>query len=275
MLSGQELSDLASTHFDSIVDARAIPSWDLTVTDMLAISTSVRTAIDAGHQSIVVIHGTDTMEESAWLTDLLLGSAARTRCRVLFTGAMRFADSEESDGPANLSFALQHALETSTPNQGVQVAFGGELHAARWVRKVDALSLNPFSSGNRPSSSQSPPMTNGEVDSAVSIVLASSIFRQPMPPRSHGIVLYGTGAGHVPSHYFKAIEGLWARGVPVVLASRARDVPRPFDAGQCNLWAADLTPEKAALALMAALAVSRELDDICTWWSELMAGSIR
>ncbi len=88
MLNGDELARSAQLTFESVTDLLAIPSWDLSLTDVLAIVAAVLAAIDAGHQSVIVAHGTDTMEESAWLTDLLLGVERRATSRLLFTGAM-------------------------------------------------------------------------------------------------------------------------------------------------------------------------------------------
>ncbi len=160
-------------------------------------------------------------------------------------------------------------------NQGVQIAFTGKLHAARWAEKVDATNLDAFASGVRPTSSGPLPPTNGSIDVNVALVTANSVVRQTIPKDVHGVVIQGTGAAHVPSTYFAQIERLWKRGVPVVLATRTRDVARTFDAVDRVLWAADLTPEKATLALMAALGVSRQLPDVCDWWSTLMSQSIR
>src|ERR1022692_3020025 len=123
MLVGNELTRTANLDFDRITDLLAIPSWNLTITDMMAIARSVLAAIDSGHRSVVVTHGTDTMEETAWLTDLLLGPERRLTSRVLFTGAMRFSDNSDSDGPANLEYAIRQAMQIQYPDQGVQIAF--------------------------------------------------------------------------------------------------------------------------------------------------------
>jgi L-asparaginase len=275
MLSGDELARSAHLTFDSVTDLLAVPSWDLVITDVLTIVAAVLSAIDEGHHSVIVTHGTDTMEESAWLTDLLLGAERRLTSRVLFTGAMRISDNSDSDGPANLEYAIRQAMQIQYPDQGVQIAFAGKLHAARWAKKIDASNLDAFESGSRPPSSGPLPPTNGSIDANVALVTANSVARQTIPEDVHGVVIQGTGAAHVPSTYFEQIERLWKRGLPVVLATRARDVARTFDGVDRVLWAGDLTAEKATLALMAALGVSTQLPDICDWWSTLMSQSIR
>jgi L-asparaginase len=275
MLDGEELSRTANLDFDQVSDLLAIPSWELTVTDMLAIARSVLAAIDSGHRSVVVTHGTDTMEETAWLTDLLLGSERRSSSRVIFTGAMRFSDDEYSDGASNLAYALDQANQTSQSHQGVQIAFAGQMHAARWVRKVDAFNLNPFWSGGRPSFSGPLPTTTESLDVNVKMITTNAVVRPTLPEGVKGVVLQGTGAAHVPSSFFEEIDRFWTRGLPVVIASRCRDVARTFNEGDRVLWAGDQTAEKATLSLMAALAVSTQLSDVCNWWSELMSQSVR
>jgi L-asparaginase len=275
MLLGHELLENAELTSDRIEDVRSVPSWDLNIDDMLDIASRVCSAIDEGFDSVVVTHGTDTMEETAWLTDLLLGPERRASSRVVFTGAMRFSDSKDSDGPANLRFAYEEAVNTAGDGPGVQIAFADHLHAARWAQKVDALDFNAFSSHGRPQSSGDLPTTTGVIDKLVTMITANSIVRPEIPKRIHGLVVRGTGAGHVPSSYFQPLDQLWTSGVPVVIASRARDVPRAVQPGDRNLWAGDLTPEKAVIALMVGLGATSGESSITAWWSELLAAAIR
>jgi len=275
MLTGDELLELSGIDVNRVEDLRSVPSWDLDIDDMFTLASRVCTAIDEGYRSIVVTHGTDSMEESAWLTDLLLGPLRREACSVIFTGAMRFSDDSSADGPANLKFAMQWALDDKSVGQGVQIAFASQLHAARWVRKVDALELNAFSSDGRPSFSGRLPSTSGRIDKQVTMIVVNSIVRPEMPESMHGLVLRGPGAGHIPSIYFDFVDRMWSADVPVVIASRARDVKREVASGDRVLWAGDLTSEKAVLALMVGLGVSSKMSDITKWWSELLESSVR
>ena len=274
MLSGGELAASCGLDFDDTLDLPSVPSWDLSLDDMVEIAAVVRRAHDSGSHAIVVTHGTDTMEETAWLTDLLLGAERRPSCGVVFTGAMRFADHPESDGPSNLVDALREA-ETQSGSSGVRIAFAGRIHAARWARKIDAEGLDAFDSLSRPSSSGPLPPTNSTIDSSVSVVKTNPIANQAIPPDVHGLVLEGTGAGHVPSLYHSEVERLVSIGVPVVIATRCRDVSRTPRATAEILRAGDLTAEKAALALMTALAISRDLPEVRAWWSQLSLSAIR
>ena len=146
MLTGSELLETAGEAVDEVVDLVAVASWDLSVDDMAVVAARVRAAIEAGAGLVLVAHGTDTMEETAWLTELMLGAELRGRAAVLFTGAMRFAGDPGSDGPTNLQFALQAGRDPSLVGAGVHVAWPGTLHPARSVRKVDAAAPQPFES---------------------------------------------------------------------------------------------------------------------------------
>ena len=102
----------------------------------------------------VVMHGTDTMEETAFFLDLTLGTQEQTAAKpVVLTGSMRPATAAEPDGPANLLFAVKSAVEQSlrfrehvegSRDCPVYVAFAGKLMDARTVQKVHANELDAF-----------------------------------------------------------------------------------------------------------------------------------
>jgi L-asparaginase len=96
-----------------------------------------------GGDGVVVTQGADTLEETAFLVELM-GTPALS---MAFTGAMRGASADSPDGPANLADAL--AFVTS-PSAGAEVVvvMNGEVHAARHARKTDPTALNAFSSRN-------------------------------------------------------------------------------------------------------------------------------
>ena len=102
----------------------------------------------------VVMHGTDTMEETAFFLDLTLGTQEQTAAKpVVLTGSMRPATAAEPDGPANLLFAVKSAVDLSlrfpelaegSRDCPVYVAFAGKLMDARTVQKVHANELDAF-----------------------------------------------------------------------------------------------------------------------------------
>ena len=91
---------------------------------------------------IVVTHGTDTLEETAYFLARVVAVAKP----VVLTGAMRPATSRDADGPRNLADAI--AVAASAGRAGVVVAFAGVLHSARDVRKVHSSRLDAFASGD-------------------------------------------------------------------------------------------------------------------------------
>jgi L-asparaginase len=271
MLTASELLAAAGDGVEEVVDLAPVPSWDLSVEDMAVIAARVRSALGAGARSIVVAHGTDTMEETAWLTDLMLGSELREQATVLFTGAMRFADDQASDGPANLRFALRAARDPSLVGSGVHVAWPEKLHPARSVRKVDASAPQPFESNEQLRSFVPLPEPGPEIGPAVEFLRVGAVSRPEVPEDVVGLVLEGVGAAHIPSPYHSIVERLVGRGVPVVLATRCRDVERSPDSQALVLYAGDLTAEKAAIALRVGLGRHGDLAGLRTWWARLLA----
>src|SRR4051794_5339467 len=117
------------------------PSAHLTAGDQLEICRAARDASRRGI-GVVVTHGTDTLEETAMLCDVLHDADAP----IVFTGAIRPATAPGADGPANVVDAVSVAAAPAASGLGVLVVFGGEIHHARTVRKTDTTSLVAFSS---------------------------------------------------------------------------------------------------------------------------------
>ena len=118
-----------------------VPSAHLTLEDQLHICREARDAARRGI-GVVITHGTDTLEETAMLCDVVHDAEAP----IVLTGAIRPASAPGADGPANLTDAVSVAASEAAANMGVLVCFGGEIHHARCVRKTDTTSLVAFSS---------------------------------------------------------------------------------------------------------------------------------
>ena len=142
--NGAALVDRAAHKSDVAVHSRdvfAVNSFRLSLADMLAISRAVDEALGRSQVAgVVVTHGTDTMEETAFLLDLLHDDDRP----VIVTGAQRGADESDSDGPRNLADAITVAADPVARGRGVLIGFDGVLYPARGTRKVHTLRSAAF-----------------------------------------------------------------------------------------------------------------------------------
>ena len=210
---------------------RALPSAALTFDDVAEL---VALAAQSRADGVVVVQGTDTIEESAYLIDLLWDDARP----VIVTGAMRNPSLAGADGPANLLAAVTVAADKSFCGQGALVVMADEVHAARFVRKAHTVSTAAFASPNAGPIGQlveGTPLLLTRVDRRPTYRV-----RQPITARvpvlavglddtgdllaglaagCDGLVVAGLGGGHVPPSLAEQLGELAAR-IPVVLASR-------------------------------------------------------
>jgi L-asparaginase len=262
-------------------DMTAEPSWDIEPATMLRLARRVRAAIhEDGYDGVVVTHGTDTLEESAYLIDLLAGPAAG-RAGIVFTGSMRPATDPFPDGPRNLASAIAAATDPAVRGAGAVVCLDGSVHAARWATKVDSTSAAAFSSAPfgpigrvtpagveplRPPPPR-PPAPSGDPESAVALIkvypgIDPALLSTAVDAGVRGIVLEGTGEANVPVVLFTTIYELAEWNIPVVIASRCHTRPVPLEdlgggaalaARMGAIGARGLAPAKARCALMVAL----------------------
>lgn len=187
----------------------------------------------------MVTHGTDTLEETAVLCDVLAldGPAAPP---VVLTGAIRPAGATGSDGPANIYDAVAAASAAVTAGTGALVAFGGELHAARQVTKVASHTPNAFGAPRggavglvaegrvallaRPVRPPSLPVPDA-ITARVEIVPTylgddGAALRDAVARGADAIVLQALGAGHVAEPVLDALLAAREARLPVAAALR-------------------------------------------------------
>lgn len=126
------------------VDFRAVGSSRITVADLAELYDAAVDAVRRGADGVVIVQGTDTLEESSFLLDLWWGRPEP----VVLTGAMRNPSLAGPDGPANLAAALRVAAAPACRDLGALVVLSDEVHAARFVAKRHTSSVGAFVSPN-------------------------------------------------------------------------------------------------------------------------------
>ncbi|WP_255306224.1 asparaginase [Streptomyces sp. Wb2n-11] len=266
----------------STEDFRKLPGASLSTSDIVDLVSRLEQADREGIDGIVVTQGTDTLEETAFLTDLYYRGSAP----VVFTGAMRSATAAGADGPANILAAVQTATRAEMREAGVFVVMGDEIHATRYVRKMHTTSPAAFASPatgpvghlvegtvrlRHPLKRTAPvtlPLTTAPVPAEVEVVTASlgssGLLLEGLEGRVSGLVVAAFGVGHVPQTWVTRLASL-AEVMPVVLASRIGTGPvltstYAFPGSESDLLArgliaaGPLDPYKARLVLAAHLA---------------------
>ena len=215
-----------------LVDVANVPSSSLRLTDLVALSRRISALLASGADGVVVTQGTDTLEECAYLLDLLHERPEP----VVVTGAMRNPLQAGADGPANLLAALVVAADPGARGRGVLVTFADEIHAAARVRKTHSTSVAAFASaGTGPVGVLVEGRARFRNETGRRLVLprpaGSGLPRVPLifatlgadePELDHpadGLVVAAFGVGHLPAWWVAPLTQLAAR-VPVVLASR-------------------------------------------------------
>lgn len=254
-----------------------INSWTMTQEQMRELAVAARTlAADPSCDGVVVTHGTDTIDKSAFLADLLYPGTTP----IVFVGAMLPADHPRADGPVNLRHAIEAIASGVLDGAGVTVCVGADVHAARTVQKHHTVSLDAFSSGdagpiacrgvtdtwertggriNRvhidiPTGRQLSPVP---VVSAQHLPVPGALAATLAATQAHACVIEGLGAGNVPQALADEIMVALDGGVFVALATR---VPRGGVApiyrgpgGGFELLAAGVHSAKTLTAAQAAL----------------------
>jgi L-asparaginase len=223
---------------------------------------------------LVIAHGTDTLEETAFLLSALVSEDKP----VVLTGAMRAANSADPDGPANLVDAVR--LAASGQIRGVCVVFAGQVHAASQVQKISAFELDAFSS--EPHSALGRMTDQGYLGAAIapgpkgvwpklSQVLEATAWPRVEWVNSHagatpwlirslmqatssapplrGLVVAGTGAGTIHAAWAEALGECTATGVEVWISTRCAFARLPLDQQLLGL-AVPWTPAQARVGLM-------------------------
>ena len=295
-LSGAELvaavPDLARHASIRVEQVANVGSPNITFDDWLALAGRIDAIFrdDPDAAGVVITHGTNTLEETAYFLNLTV----RHDRPVVLVGAQRPATAISADGPLNLLNAVRTAASPEARGKGVLVVLNDEINAARDVTKTSTYRVETFRSrdlgflgyvdGDRVTFYREPTRRHtaqSEFDLAgvtafprVDIVYS---YVEPNPVLIEaliedgvdGIVLAGTGAGIVSRRERAALERVAERPAgarPIIVRSNrtgsGRVVPLPaYD--ELGMVAADtLNPQKARILLMLALTTTRDVDEI-------------
>ena len=215
---------------------RMLPSTDVALPDLVDLAGEIDRLAGQGVEAVVVTHGTDTLEESAFALDLLVRSAIP----VVVTGAMRHSDLPSPDGPGNLLSAVQVAASGATAGMGTVVVLDYVVHAARYVRKTNTTRLGTFVSepagplgwvhegefhlgasvGDPPKLTPSPGATQPVVPVYTTVLGDDDTALRALADLPlDGLVVEGLGGGHIRPGLAPLVGELASR-IPVVIASR-------------------------------------------------------
>jgi L-asparaginase len=267
-----------------IEQVAAIGSQDMDDATWLRLAARTQAAVaDPRVAGVVITHGTDTMEETAFFLNLVLATAKP----VVLVGAMRPATAISADGPMNLYNAVAVAAHPDTDGRGVLVVANDEIHFAREITKTNTTQVGTFRSGHRGLAGlvdngrlhlYAPPvrrhtsasefrLDGRETLPRVEIIYAhAGMGRELIDAAAEfevdGLVIAGVGDGNLGAAARQAAQAAAQRGIAVVRSSRTgggvieRNIEIDDDAA--GFIAADeLNPQKARVLLMLGLTRTR------------------
>ncbi len=233
-----------------------------------------------GLAGIVVTHGTDSLEETAFLVDLVLPSGRP----VVFAAAQRPPSYEDSDGPRNLLNAIRVAGSGRTRDLGVLVVLNGQIHAAREVKKTHSIALHAFVSPDTgpvgmvddgevllfSSPERRIHLPSASVEPRVELVRltaggGATAIRGAVEAGARGIVVEVFGRGNAPPPVTEAVSAAIQAGALVVYTTRTGAGRVVLSAAQRDtgvISGGDLDGLKARILLTVALGAGRTGEEI-------------
>ena len=257
-----------------------VPSDYMDPARWVQLSTAVQAALARPEVAgVIVSHGTDTLEETAFWLDLTVQSPKP----IVLIGAQRNASVSDFDGPRNLLNAVRIAVDPQSQNKGAMLAMNNQINAARYVTKTHTANVETFRSGEYGFLGEvypdrviygSAPVRRQHIAIQAQTMPEVEIFpmyggangqalRQAVDRGVKGIVIDALGMGNMNVPMLNAAKYAIGKGVPVVVTTRVhngRVMPSygfegggktSFDAGA--VMAGDLKAPKARILLMLAL----------------------
>jgi len=265
-----------------------MPSPHLTPEHMFQLAIDVKKMMDDPSVSgVVIVHGTDVMEETAFMIDLVVNASKP----IIFTGAMRYYDELGFDGIRNLFYSIKACLDTKSANLGVIILMADRIFSAREVIKINSMNVDAFDSpgmgpigffeGDRLRiirfSKPRATLHVERIESNVDLIklytgMDSHLIHSAREHKVSGLVLEGFGSGNIPLEIVPAVEEMIDMGIPVVLSTRCiQGGAWPiygYLGGGKNLYhrgvilSGQLPGQKARIKLMVALAKTKDLTEL-------------
>ncbi|MBF8983622.1 asparaginase [Lutibacter sp. B2] len=291
-LSSEEIMSMV-TNIDKysdieIVNFDRIPGPHMTPTRMMELAKLAKKLVDRDDiTGVVITHGTDSLEETAYLLDLTINSVKP----IIVAGAMRSGSELGYDGPSNLAAAICTAISEQAKNKGVLVVMNNEVNAASEVTKTHTLALDTFKSmefgplgivDNDEVIFYRDIMKHTHIDTEIIEVkvdliksvagMDSRLIKFCVDSGAKGIVIEAMGRGNVPPEMMEGIKHALDHNVVIVMVSRC-PMGRVLDtygyegAGR-NLrnlgviLGGSLPGQKARIKLMLALSRTNKKEDI-------------
>lgn len=289
MASGDEVaSELQGLFPDVDIATREIcrrGSSQITADLLWDIGVQVNRSFQDGTTGVVITHGTDTLEETAYFLDLMGGKFGPT----VVTGAMRGLDAIAPEGLANLAESCRVALDPASRDYGVLVVLNDRIHLAREVTKVHSWLLDAFASpsvgpvgvvGQQGVRYSVKPVerSHAAYNALVTPVdliktgidSGDRLVRAALKAGTRGLVVESLGHGHMPPGMAAALKDAALQGIPVVITTRCLSggAPDPGMMQDGGFITTDLTGPKARIKLMLALSVSNEPAEIARIFSQ-------
>jgi L-asparaginase len=280
-----ELKNIALIDF---YDFGKYPGPHITPELMFELAITVQGMIDDDdYDGIIITHGTDTLEETAYFLDLYLDN----RIPVVLTGSMRNSSDSDWDGPQNLIDSIYTSLNPNCIGLGVLVCLNGEINAASEVTKIHTEDKETFASldfgslgfvdRGRVILNRIPrrleTIKTDRINSNIDLLKCYSgmdgkFFRYSADSGAEGLVVEAMGVGNVPPSVFEGIEYVLEKGIPVVLVSRCPagetdDIYSYPGAGRCLrdagvIFADYLNGQKARIKFILALGKTKNTAEL-------------
>lgn len=239
-LSGKEILGMVSgiENYAAVetYNFSSLPSPHMTPELMLELSNKVKEELKKDDiVGVVVTHGTDSLEETAYFLDLTINSEKP----VVFTGSMKNSSEAGYDGPSNLQNAISIAISDEARNKGVLVCLDNDIHAASEVTKSHTTHLHTFKtvdfgalgivSENKPvfyrEKTRKQYIETNNIETKVDLIKAvtgmdGKLIDFCVEQGDKGLVIEGMGSGNIPPKMAESVKKAIDKGVAVVLVSR-------------------------------------------------------